>query len=169
MSAHAHRDKHDAHGKLIVRLRDLASDAARLTDGLGEADLSRRVMEGKWSLKELLCHLWRLQQVFEGRIDAMLATENPPVASYSPDGDAEFDKMAAAPGAEVRDGFLRDRERFAERLEQLGPADWHRPGRHPDFPRYDVHFQVEYMAHHEAHHTYQMFQRRSLIDVKVPH
>jgi hypothetical protein len=40
----------------------------------------------------------------------------------------------------------------------------HRAGRHPEFDHYDVHFQVEYMAHH----IYQMFQRRAPFG-QMPH
>jgi hypothetical protein len=50
-----------------------------------------------------------------------------------------------------------DAARLTEGLQQLDPADWRRSGRHPDFPRYDVHFQVEYMAHHEAHQIPQKY------------
>jgi hypothetical protein len=31
-----------------------------------------------------------------------------------------------------------------------------------------VHFCVEYLTHHEAHHLYQMFQRRAPLGV-IPH
>ena len=90
------------------------------------------------------------------------------MVSYAPEGDAEFARMAARPGAECLSGFLRERDRFAKRLEELTPEQWHRPGRHPDFPQYDVHFQVECMLHHEAHHVYQILQRRVPFG-KLPH
>jgi len=106
--------------------------------------------------------------VFEARIDSVIAQENPAIASYNPDNDAEFQKLVAQPGREEIRAFLESRERLAQRLQQLSPPEWHRPGRHPDFPYYDVHFQVEYMAHHEAHHIYQMFQRRVPFG-KMPH
>ena len=168
MSAQAHHDKHEVHRQLVARLRRQAEDVRRFTAGLDEALLSKRVIPDKWSLKELVCHLWRGEQVFEGRIDAVLAQDNPAIASYEPDGDADFDKLVAKPAAESLAGFLADRERLAARLDGFSPADWHRPGRHPEFPDYDVHFQVEYMAHHEAHHIYQMLQRRVPLG-KLPH
>ena len=161
-------DKHEAHRRLVKRLEEQAADVRRLTSGLDEEKLARRVVEGKWSLKELAAHLWRVQDVFEGRIDAMLAEENPVIARYDPEGDAAFDRMAARPGAETMAGFLEARSRLASHLEALGPAEWHRAGRHPEFPHYDVHFQVEYMVHHEAHHIYQMYQRRNPLG-KMPH
>jgi len=169
MSAHhTHSDKHEAHRQLVVRLRQQAGDVARITSGLDEASLAKRTIPDKWSLKELVCHLHRVQQIFEGRVDAVLAQDSPAIASYIPDGDLEFEKMLARPAHDGITAFLEDRERLAGRLEELSPAAWHRPGRHPDFPHYDVHFQIEYMVHHEAHHIYQMFQRRVPFG-KMPH
>ncbi|MBI2679804.1 MAG: DinB family protein [Candidatus Solibacter usitatus] len=163
-----HHDKHEAHLRLVARLRQQADDVRRLTAGLDDAALARRAKPQEWSLKELVCHLHRLQDVFEGRIDRMLTEDNPATVSYSPEGDAEFDRMAARPGADCLSGFLHERARFAKRLEELTPAQWHRAGRHPDFAQYDVHFQVEYMLHHEAHHVYQILQRRVPLG-KLPH
>ena len=77
-------------------------------------------------------------------------------------------RCSQKPGADTLAAFLAHRERFKDRLEKLSPAEWHRSGQHPQFPHYDVHFQVEYMAHHEAHHIYQMFQRRLPLG-KMPH
>jgi len=161
-------DKHQAHHNLVARLRQEAADVERLASGLDDATMARRVIEGKWSLHELVCHLWRVQDVFEGRVDAMLTQDNPAITVYDPDNDTEFGKVTAQPASQALSGFLAARSRFAERLEKLTPAEWHRQGRHPEYPSYDVHFQMEYMAHHEAHHIYQMYQRRAALG-KIPH
>ncbi len=163
-----HGDKHEPHRRLAARMREQAADVRRLTSGLSEEQLARRIQPEKWSLKELVCHLWRVQQIFEGRIEAMLAQDNPAVTPYDPEGDAGFARLAAQPAAASLEGFHEARARFAGRLEALGPAEWRRPGRHPEFPHYDVHFQVEYLVHHEAHHIYQMLQRRMPLG-KLPH
>lgn len=133
----------------------------RLASGLSEEQLARQTAPGKWSLKELICHLDRVQEVLEQRISAMLAEANPAVAYYDPDEDPAFAPLTALPAAETLADFLRKRTRLAARLEALAPEQWHRPGRHPQYPAYDVHVQVEAMAHHEAHHIYQMFERRA--------
>src|SRR3984893_10846414 len=168
MSEHAHKDKHEAHRQLVDRLRQQANDVRRLTSGLDEEMLAKRTVPEKWSLKELVCHLHRVQEIFAGRVEATLAEDNPAIARYEPEGDAEFEKMAAKPAKDSLTGFLENRERLAQRLAALTPAEWHRRGAHPEFPNYDVHFQVEYMTHHEAHHIYQMFQRRVPLG-KLPH
>jgi len=168
MAHDAHSDKHQAHLLLIDRLKMNGRDIARLCAKAEETDLSKRTPEGKWSLKELVCHLWRCQQVFAGRIEAMLAQENPAVAQYDPDNDPEFVALTARTASQAIEGFERDRDALLAKLSGLGPAEWHRPGRHPEFPHYDIHFQVEYMLHHEGHHLYQMYQRRAALG-KIPH
>jgi hypothetical protein len=165
---HMHSDKHEAHRRLIARLRQQADDVTRIAAGLDEASLAKRTIPDKWSLKELVCHLHRVQQVFESRIASMLAQDNPAITVYSPDDDAEFEKMLSRPAKDALAAFLEDRERLAAQWEELSPGEWHRSGRHPEYPHYDVHFQVEYMVHHEAHHVYQMFQRRTPFG-KMPH
>ena len=168
MSEPIAHDKDKVHSRVIARLKEQAEDIRRLASGLGEELLAKRTVPDKWSLKELLCHLTRIQQVFEGRVEAMLARDNPAIASYEPEGDPEFDRMAARPTEQTLAEFTAGRDRLAARLKKLRPPDWHRPGTHPEFPHYDVHFAVEYMAHHEAHHIYQIYQRRSPFG-PVPH
>ena len=62
-------------------------------------------------------------------------------------------------------GVLRagNRALILAQFKLLSSHEWQRPGRHPEYPHFDVQFQIEYMAHHEAHHIYQMFQRRTLL------
>jgi hypothetical protein len=163
-----HGDRNATHGRIVGRLRVHADDVRRLTSGLDDALLAKRTVPDKWSLQELVCHLWRVQQVFEGRIEKMLDEDSPAIEPYDPEGDALFEEMRRRPGGECVAGFLSGRERMAGRLEGFTPAEWHRKGSHPEYPDYDVHFQVEYMAHHEAHHMYQMFTRRQPLG-KVPH
>jgi DinB superfamily len=156
-----------AHARLVQRLRDQAEDVRRLVAGLGEESLSKRTIPDKWSLKELVCHVLRVQRVFSERLETTLTQENPSLTSYEPEGDAVFEKLAARPAEETLAAYIAERERHLERLEDLLPAEWHRVAQHPEFPHYDVHFQTDYLAHHEAHHIYQMLERRAPLG-KIP-
>jgi len=161
-------DKHAVHARIVQRLQANAEEITRLVAGLSDADLARRTVPDKWSVKEVLCHLDRIQEVFIQRVDAMLAEDNPALASYEPDGDAGFADRVKRPFTDTLADFIAGRDALVLRLEELRPADWHRPGRHPEYAGYDVHFCVEYMAHHEGHHLYQMFQRRAPLG-PIPH
>ena len=162
-------DKHAVHLALVQRLRAQAADVRRLTRGLDEAALAAKTVPGKWSLKELVCHFRRMESIFGERFRGMLNDENTVIVPYNdPDGDPLFVALTQQPIGEVLSEYLSEREALCQRLEALSPADWHRQATHPEFPHYDLHFQAEYMAHHEAHHIYQLFQRRVPLG-KLPH
>ena len=156
-----------AHTRIIARLRDHALEVRRLFAGLDEDTLNRKVVPGKWSLKEILCHISRTQRVFDARLDTLLAEDNPQITYYGAEGDLLFEEMADHSAAGTLEEFLAERGLLIGRLEKLSLEEWHRPGRHPEFDNYDVHLQMDYLAHHEAHHVYQMFQRRTPLG-KVP-
>jgi len=165
---HHHEDKHAVHLALVQRLRAQAVEVRRLTSGLDEASLARRTVPDKWSLKELVCHFKRMETVFAERFSRMLTEESTIVPYDDPDHDPVFVALTERPAADVISEYLSEREALCRRLEGLTPAEWHRKAKHPQFAHYDLHFGVEYMAHHEAHHIYQMFQRRVVFG-KLPH
>jgi uncharacterized protein (TIGR03083 family) len=156
-------EAHTPHAKLIERLKSQGETVRTLCSGLDEETIARRVRPEKWSVKEVLAHIARLQQVFEGRLDALLTQENPTIVGYEPERDAEFESIAKKSSAELLEWFEDTRARLLARLEGLSKEQWHRPGRHAEYPAYDVHFCMEYMGHHEAHHMYQMFERRATL------
>jgi uncharacterized protein (TIGR03083 family) len=153
--------KHEAHRRIVEKLEAQGAEIRRLCGGLEEEAIARRPHTGKWSVKEVLAHITRIQEIFEGRLEALLTQEKPPIVSYSPERDADFEAVAAKTSAELLKLFDAGRARLVARLIALSPEQWHRPGTHPDYSSYDVHFCMEYMAHHEAHHIYQMFERRA--------
>jgi uncharacterized damage-inducible protein DinB len=155
-------ENHTPHEKVIERLKSQGEDVRRLCAGLDEDRIATRVIPEKWSVKEVLAHVARVQQVFEGRLQALLTADDPAIDSYEPEDDPEFEEIAKKGSAELLAWFGDTRGRIVARLERLGKEDWHRRGRHPEFPAYDVHFCMEYMGHHEAHHVYQMFVRRAM-------
>src|SRR5574341_1159021 len=105
--------------RVLARLREQAEDVRRLTSGLPEEQLSKRVLPDKWSLKELVCHLHRVQQVFVARVEAMLQEDCPEIEPYDPEDDPTFELMAARPGVAVLSGFFSDRQGLLRRLEGL--------------------------------------------------
>jgi hypothetical protein len=155
------RADRSAHARVVQRLRDQADDVRRLVAGLDEESLAKRTVPDKWSLKELVCHVFKVQQVFSERLERMLAEDNPTVTSYTADADAGFPRLTALPAEQTLAAYFAERERYLDRLEDLSPGQWHRTAQHPEFSNYDVHFQTDYLAHHEAHHIYQMLQRRA--------
>jgi hypothetical protein len=105
-----------------------------------------------------------MQEVFVSqRLDLMLEHDNPELPAYDPDGDPRFVDLTEQATSETIASYLEDRAQLVERLKRLTPEEWHRPGRHPVYAQGDVYSLAEYLAHHEAHHIYQMYQRRALL------
>jgi hypothetical protein len=104
------QDKSQIHQRLVERLRRHALDVVRMTRGLDERALSARSEQDSWSLKELVAHMRRVQQVFASRIETMLAQDNPALPSYSPDKDTEMRSMVDAEGQMLVEVFLRERQ-----------------------------------------------------------
>jgi uncharacterized protein (TIGR03083 family) len=159
----------NSHARVIERLKSSGDEVRRLCRDLDEITVSKRTEPGKWSVKEILAHLARLQEVFEQRVDAILAKEGAPITSYDPSGDPDFERISKRSADELWKWFDEGRQRLLGKLEKLAPADWHRKGSHPDYPVYDIHFAMEYMTHHEAHHAFQMFTRRAGLTTVLPH
>jgi len=149
------------HQRLAERLREQADDIRRLYAGLDEETLAGRQRAEKWSLKEVIAHIWRCQEVFEGRIEALLTQTSPSIVPYDPAHDMEFPEKLKSPAAELLEGFLTEREQLVTLLDSLSNGDWRRSGIHPEYPHYDLQFQVEAMTYHEAHHIYQIINQRA--------
>ena len=77
-------DTQNAHRQLVARLRQHAEDVRRLTQGLDDTALSTRRIPDKWSLKELVCHLLSVQQLFDQRLDAVLTQDTPAIGKVQP-------------------------------------------------------------------------------------
>lgn len=150
----------------IARLAQQATDIENLVSGLSEEELSRQTTPGKWSIKEILCHLQRFQQVVEGRLTAMLTEENPAIESYDTDQDEQFQEMVRQPFQVILTQYSTVRTLLTAELQVLSPEEWDRRGRHPEYPEFDVAFQVEYLLYHEGHHIYQLLQRREGLRAK---
>ena len=158
--AQAHAAKHNAHLAILVKLERLGDEVRQLTAGLSNEQLAQRTEPDKWSLRELVAHLSRLQDIFKQRVTAMIQQERPQITSYIPESDPDFADFSSRPADVIIQEFVANRQKFVAWMRALEPQHWHRAGQHPDYPFYDVHFAVDYMSHHEAHHIYQMFQRR---------
>src|SRR4029450_8105917 len=103
--------------EVIDRLCQHADDVQRITTGLDDAALERRTVADQWSLVELVCHLLRVQDLFDERITAMLERDEPSFESYAPENDHGFaDFVASRRGTEAVSAFLIERRRFADRL-----------------------------------------------------
>ena len=116
----------------------------------------RRRQPEKWSLHEHACHLGVAQELFEQRLERMLAEDCPMLRPYLPHEDDDPNRLLAMDLDSTLRQFEAGRERLVERLHQLTGTAWQRRARHPEYARYDVYIMFRHLALHDMLHLYRM-------------
>ena len=153
------RPRHREHREL--RRRNAAS-----LPRLDEVTISKRTDPDKWSVKEVLAHVARLQEVFEQRLDAILAKEGRRSLRTTRRGIPISSRSRSPPPSSSGSGSTMGGT-LARAARKARPGRLASEGKPPRLSRLRHSFRMEYMAHHEAHHAFQMFTRRPA--GKTPH
>ena len=116
----------------------------------------RRLRPEKWSLHEHACHLAVAQDLFEQRLDQMLAEDHPVIQPNLPDQDDAPDRLLGMDLDATLARFEADRKRLVNRLRRLSPAQWQRSAQHAEYSRYTVYIMFRHLALHDMLHMYRM-------------
>lgn len=116
----------------------------------------RRPMPHKWSAHEHFCHVVCLESKFRSRLEKLLAQDNPKLEAFYPGPEDEAGGLFDLDLQETIGRFLRERGELVALLRSLPPEIWERPGRHPEYARYDVFWMARHMAVHDLLHGYRI-------------
>ena len=139
-------------------ITELARGPALLTsllDSVPPKDLTRRPKPGKWSAHEHACHVAVMEPMWAGRVERILAEDNPAIISYEPDDD-DPDRLLGLDLKAAMAGFARDRAALVTRLGTLAPAAWQRPASHTGHARYSLFLMLRHVVMHDALHAYRI-------------
>jgi RimJ/RimL family protein N-acetyltransferase/uncharacterized damage-inducible protein DinB len=129
---------------------------------LGDASpeaLRRRTASGKWSAHENLAHIARVNELFLGRVQRILAENAPAIPQYRAEEDADWPAWAALSTDEVRQRLTVLRSDLVGVAARLTPAELARPGTHSRFGPMPLTLWIEFFLLHEAHHLYTILKR----------
>ncbi len=118
--------------------------------------LSTSYAAGKWTAREVLAHLSDSELVFLTRLRFMLAEENPAVQPWDADHWAAKFSYRKADIADLRGTYGLMRRTFMKLFKETDAADLVRPGRHPEYPEYNVGILAEKVVAHNEHHLEQL-------------
>ena len=127
-----------------------------LIEPLEEDDISREVIEGEWSIRELLTHLRDAQGVLEYRVNLLLSEDDPTIESQAVFDWAADGSSSPTTSMEIFETYRSSRQKTVERLQNIPLADWWREGWHQEFGMVNVKQQVSYFATHELTHLPQL-------------
>jgi len=144
----------------LARLERTADELAAAIRGRDDAELSRRPDAKSWSAKEVACHLRDTEESFQGRLDQIMAMDEPRFSPIDPDRWAEDRQYLRCDAAQAVGAFRRRREETLTLLRRLRPEQWQRAGIHATRGRMTVADIVTLMAWHDDNHLDQL--RRAL-------
>jgi hypothetical protein len=131
---------------IVVPLVRQASDAV----------VRRRPPSGTWSIHEHACHLAEVHELFDRRLDLMLAEDAPRIPSYDPGRDDRPGALLRLDLEAALTRFGADRMRLVERLRTLEPAHWSRTAIHEEYNSYSVFTMFRHLALHDFFHAYRI-------------
>ncbi len=102
-----------------------------LTDGLDEADAHWKPAPDRWCVVEVVAHLADIEgRGFRGRVEAMMAEDEPLLPAIDPDQLAREGRYVERPLAPTLAAFREERARSLEYLRSVKPSDLVRRGIH---------------------------------------
>jgi len=152
-------------------IRSMAGTVGRIRRaiaGLSEAQLSERPGRGKWSMKEVVCHLADGEVILGARIRLVGAHDHPTIPVY--DQEAFVARLGAnrATTRQLLEQLDAARRATLGVLARLPPRAWSRTGHHPERGEESIRGMVAMYAGHDRIHEAQIRRTRRAIAPPKP-
>ncbi len=115
---------------LLERFRRGAELVAVMTTGAAGAELDFSPAPGKWSVRQIVCHLADSEIVGRDRFSRVIAEDNPTIIGYDQDAWAEKLDYRKRKFSQALETFRRIRGENHELLKDQPAAAWSRTGTH---------------------------------------
>lgn len=128
-------------------LRQMPASALRLS-----------LAPGKWSIAEIVGHLYDTEEVWGGRIAKVCTETKPFLPGYDPEAYVRERRYSHYTLAQMQDLLLAYRQKREQTLALLAGDVWNRVGIHAEEGEMRVQVLAEILAVHEQHHLQQIEQ-----------
>ncbi len=147
----------------LEALKTAPDEIEHVVSGLSEQQMAQRPRPGSWAIRDVLAHLLVAQGLLIGRVEQMLAEENPSLRSVA---------RSRTRGRRGGIGALNPRplssfEATVSRLQKLSLQEWHRTGQHEEFGQVTILQQASYFTKHERYHLPRMESTRRAIEAQT--
>ena len=124
-----------------------------LLQGLSEGETKWKPAHDKWSLLEIVCHLYdEEREDFRARLDHVLISPSEPLPPIDPVGWVSSRKYSERNYTEMLTLFLEEREQSVKWLRSLDSPKWDNAYDHPKFGKMSAElFLVNWLAHDLLH------------------
>ena len=107
---------------------------------------------GKWSVREVLCHLADCEIAWAWRLRLIFGTDNPTLQPFDQDAWARAYEGAGYTTSSARATWTATRQWNLALIDGLSDAEKRRPAQHPELGSLTLWSVVEIAAGHDLHH-----------------
>jgi hypothetical protein len=148
---------------LIARYADGYDEVMRSLEGFPAEALTARLIDGKWTAREIIHHLADSEMASALRLRQLLDQEAPVIQGYDQDMRAErlrYNERDTAPAFEA---FRGARAVTVQVLKLMTEDDWQRAGTHTESGRYTTEDWLRIYAAHAHGHADQIRRLKAVI------
>jgi hypothetical protein len=153
----------DERRDLIAKYAAGFDEVTKALDGFPKESLSRNVIPGKWSAKEIVHHLADSESTSAIRLRRLLVEESPVIQGYDQDAFAVRLKYNERDMAPALDAFRSARETTVQVLNLMSEEDWQREGIHTESGRYTPELWLSIYDAHAHNHAAQIRRLRDAL------
>ncbi|MCU1593898.1 MAG: methyltransferase type 12 [Frankiales bacterium] len=128
--------------------------ARTLKDRLADADARTRPAPGVWSPLEYACHTRDACEIFEQRLQEMLATEHPSFTNWDQDATADAEAYGSQDPVVVAGQLWEAAQVAASRFNGVNENQWDRTGSRSDGATFSIVSLGQYFVHDLVHHVW---------------
>lgn len=150
------------HAELLERFRRGGEILAVVTTGVAGAELDYAAEPGKWSIRQIVCHLADSELVGADRFRRVIAEDNPTLIGFDQDAWAvklDYHKRKLSQAVE---SFRRVRAENYELLKDLTEETYTRTGNHNERGAISLADLLRIYAEHAENHAKQIQTNRQL-------
>lgn len=140
----------------IVAMAEAPDRLRKLVKGLSEKELETKPAPGKWSIKEIVCHLADGEVILGSRYRLVAAHDKPPIPGYDQDAFAERLGPMNATAQDLVDDYSMMRAVNLGLLDRLPPEAFDRVGLHSERGEESIRTMVAMYAAHDRIHFSQI-------------
>jgi len=139
------------------------SELRSAIEGLSAEQLDARPIPGKWSIREVVCHLADYEPVYTDRMKRVIAEDKPPLLGGDPDEWCARLAYAERDVAEELAVMDAVRASMARILRSLEPQDWVRVGVHSRDGELTLETLLSRITGHIPHHLKFIEEKKSAL------
>jgi DinB family protein len=132
------------------------SRLSHFTRGLSDSQLKAAPAKGKWSIAQIITHLYDSELVMGFRYRMAVAQSGTPLQAFDENKWAENLRYNKANAKEKLRLFLAMRKDHITFLQSLTPAEWKRYGMHQERGKETIERMVQMIAGHDINHLKQI-------------